>query len=116
MADQTRMVTLKLVVQLIEAKPNKMFTEEHRALVRFLRFNRSVACAECGRKGKVRWTMFCSFQAWSMAMIVPKKSGKVHLPLTPVCTSHLLAPEFDEERAGQVQGRDDQRSQPKAST
>ena len=37
-----------LVVGLYEARPNKMFTEEQRATVRFLRYNQLVACSECG--------------------------------------------------------------------
>ncbi len=84
---------LALYVQILEAKPNKMFSEDQRALVRFLRYNKSVPCAECGRRKRIHWTMLCSFQAYTMAAIVPKKSGKVHLPLTPVC-QHLLAPEL----------------------
>ncbi len=97
----------KLVVQLLEAKPNKMFTEAHRALVRFLRYDGDkVACAECGKKKRTLWTMLCSFQAWDMGMLVPKKSGKVHPPLTPVCQGHLMAPEIEEvDESGTVISR-----------
>jgi hypothetical protein len=42
-----------LAVEILEAKPNSMFTEEQRATVRFLRFNRRVRCAECGKRLKV---------------------------------------------------------------
>jgi hypothetical protein len=81
-------------VDILEAKPNKMFSEEQRALVRFLRYTgETVACAECGRKKRTLWTMLWSFQAVDMGMLVPKRSGKIHPPLTPVCPTHLLAPE-----------------------
>lgn len=87
----------KLVVDILEAKPNKMFSEAHRQLVRFLRYQGAkVACAECGKKKSTLWTMLCSFQAWDMARIVPKKSGKIHMPMVPVCQTHLLAAEMDE--------------------
>jgi hypothetical protein len=84
---------LKLEVQLLTAKPNKMFPDWMTERVRFLRFSKAIACAECGRRSKHHWTMFCSFEAHSMAMLVPKKSGKEHPPLTAVCRSHLLAPQ-----------------------
>lgn len=80
-----------LVVGLYEARPNKMFTEEHRQMVRFLRYNQLVACAECGRRSKSQWTVLYSFEAQSMGMLIPQRSGKVHRPLDPVCRVHLLA-------------------------
>jgi hypothetical protein len=82
-------------VQIFEAKPNRMFTEEQRATVRFLRYANAVPCAECGRKSKTHWTLLISFKAKTMAAIIPKDSGKVHMPLTPVCRSHLLAPAWE---------------------
>ena len=81
------------LVQVAEAKPNAMFTEEQRATVRFLRYSGPVPCAECGRRSKTHWTMLCSFSAMTMgASIRLVESNKVHLPLAPVCRSHLLAP------------------------
>ena len=85
-----------MYVQILEAKPNKMFSEAHRQLVRFLRYSEYVRCAECGHRKRTLWTMLCSFQALDMAMIVPKRSGRIHLPLTPVCQTHLMAPEIEE--------------------
>jgi hypothetical protein len=82
-------------VQIFEARPNRMFTEEQRATVRFLRYSKAVPCAECGRKSKTHWTLLISFKAKTMAAIIPKDSGKVHMPLTPVCRSHLLAPAWE---------------------
>jgi hypothetical protein len=52
-------------------------------------------CAECGRKSKTHWTLLISFKAKTMAAIIAKDSGKVHMPLTPVCRSHLLAPAWE---------------------
>jgi len=80
---------------LAEAKPNPMFTEEQRVLVRFVHYSAAVPCCECGRRSKKHWTMSCSFAAHSFPAtfsVSLAKSGKVHLPLAPVCTSHLLAP------------------------
>jgi hypothetical protein len=80
-----------LLVGLYEAKPNKMFTEEQRATVRFLRYNQAVPCAECGRRSKTHWTVLYSFEAQSLGMLIPKRSGRVHMPLAPVCRAHILA-------------------------
>lgn len=79
-----------LTVEILEAKPNKMFTEAQRAGVRFLRFNQSVQCAECGKKRKVMWTLLAEFEAHTMGAFAFKDSGKVHAPLTPVCGDHPL--------------------------
>lgn len=92
---ETRSVRLPLAVEILEAKPNKMFTEDMRQLIRFLHYTKAVACAECGKKKKRHWTMLCSFQATSMGAFVLTRSGKVHRPLTPVCGAHPLAPETE---------------------
>jgi hypothetical protein len=88
-------------VQILEAKPNKLFTEEQREIVRFLRYTSAVPCAECGKRRKLHWTLLWSFKAKTMPKraFVLQDSGKIHLPLTPVCTSHLLG-HPDEERRG----------------
>jgi hypothetical protein len=83
-----------LYVSIYEAKPNKTFKEEQRQAIRFLIYNKPLPCAECGREKKKMWTMLCQFKAPSMGMITVKESGKSHLPLTPVCDEHLLAPDF----------------------
>ena len=90
-AGSTDTTPTPLVVGLYEARPNKMFTEEQRATVRFLRYNQLVACSECGRRSKTHWTVVYSFYAHSMGFLVPKRSGKVHRPLDPVCRAHILA-------------------------
>ena len=80
-------------VQILEAKPNKLFTEEQRQIVRFLRYSKAIPCAECGKRRRVHWTLLWTFRAKSLkpGLFVPFDSGKVHMPLTPVCASHLLA-------------------------
>lgn len=80
----------ELVVQILEAKPNKMFTEEQRSWVRFLRYSRSVPCAECGKRRRIHWTMLCSFIAKNMGQFV-LTGETVRMPLTPVCSEHPLA-------------------------
>ncbi len=82
-----------LCVEICEAKPNTMFTEEQRQWVRFLRYSRRVECPICKRKVKIHWTMLCEFIACSM----PEDSfsmteSDVLAPLTPVCDEHPLKP------------------------
>lgn len=89
-------VRIRHYVEIFEAKPNPMFTAAQRALIRFLHYNLPVKCAECGKSRKRHWTMLCAFQALDMGMLIPKRSGKVHLPLTPVCGKHLLAAETED--------------------
>lgn len=84
-----------LWVEVLEAKPNKMFTEELRQAVRFLRYSRAVACAECGKKQRILWTMICSFRAMNTRTFV-MAPGPVRMPLTPICQDHPLAPAVEQ--------------------
>ena len=95
MAKKTQATGPAFLVQVREAKPNKMFREQERALVRFLRYSHAVPCAECGRKSKTHWTMICEFQAQTMTQfaMVP---GKRLLPMAPVCRAHPMAPATDD--------------------
>lgn len=105
-----------LQVQLIEAKPNKMFSEDQRASIRFLRYSRAVKCAECGRKRKLHWTSLLSFKAIDMktpSFVARSATNIVHPPLTPVCTDHPLAlaemPPVDlKTKAGEREAREAQ--------
>ena len=83
-----------LCVEIFEAKENKMFTEEQRRMIRFLRYSQFIPCEECGKKRKVMWTMLCDFEAHSMGDITSRDSGIVHPPLTPVCQDHPIGPHF----------------------
>lgn len=89
-----------LVVQILQAKPNKLFTEEQRQAIRFLRYNKSVICAECGKKKRTLWTMLCQFKAESFGTHSLVSSGKSHTPLIPVCQDHPLAPDFGDDESG----------------
>jgi hypothetical protein len=81
-----------LKVEIVEAEPNKMFSEDQRPWVRFLRFNKSVPCKECGRQSRLHWTLLMEFLAHDLSSYTTLQSGQVHQPLSPVCTKHLLGP------------------------
>ena len=84
-----------LQVQILDPAPNKMFSEWQTSTTKFLRFNRAVPCAECGKRSKNHWTQLVSFKAHDMKGISfsleHTGSGRVYPPLTPVCDSHPLA-------------------------
>jgi hypothetical protein len=79
-----------LWVDIYEAKPNPMFTEDMRQMIRFLRYNRKIPCAACGKKTKKMWTMLCSFTAADFGKFALKRFPKTFDPLTPVCDAHPL--------------------------
>ncbi|HTA46368.1 MAG TPA: hypothetical protein VK789_28190 [Bryobacteraceae bacterium] len=79
------------ITYIAEAAPNKMFSEEQRERVRFLRFEKAVPCCECGKRRKTHWTSRAPFRALTMATIVPIDSGRIHIGIAPVCRDHLLA-------------------------
>jgi hypothetical protein len=84
-----------LWVDILEAKPNPLFTEEQRASLRFLRYSQSIPCAYCGRKQKIHWTLLCTFVVKEMGQLILTSDGEIFRPLTPVCQSHILQPEWD---------------------
>jgi hypothetical protein len=89
----------KFAVELIDAKPNNLWSEAARASVRFMRFYEvgepvRVACAHCGKKKTVLWTQLCSFRIAEPLTFRLKKSDTVYPPLTPVCQTHIMAPEL----------------------
>ena len=81
-----------LWVDIREAKPNTLFSEEQRQMVRFLVYNRKVKCAACGKKKKVMWTQLCSFTAGDLeaSQFALKVYPQIFDPLTPVCDDHPL--------------------------
>jgi hypothetical protein len=92
-----------LWVDICEAKPNKMFTETERAAVRFLRFNRHVPCAACGKKVLVPWTMLCEFKATydmdnSPIPFMLTDYPQTFPPLTPVCGTHCMHPAWPDAK------------------
>jgi hypothetical protein len=89
----------KLVVDVIAPKPNPLFTPEHTALVKFLRYSgEKVKCAHCGRRKSILWTMLCSFKVADMKKnsFVLKREPTVYPPLTGVCQTHMMAAEMEE--------------------
>ena len=78
-----------LCVDIREAKPNKLFTEEQRQSIRFLVYSRKIPCIRCNRKVKIMWTMLCEFYAVNFATT---ENGEKLKPLTPVCGEHPLKP------------------------
>jgi hypothetical protein len=83
-----------LWVQILGAN-DPILSEQMRKAVRFLRFNQSIPCTECGKKCRLHWTMLCEF----VAKRTDKGSfvlqdGKIHPPLTPVCGDHPLGPHW----------------------
>lgn len=78
-----------LWVDILEAKPNEMFSEDQRRLVRFLHYSHPVKCAQCGRRRKRHWTLRCSFKARDFDGLLTKLPES-HMPLSPVCPKHLL--------------------------
>jgi hypothetical protein len=88
-------------VELLMPAPNPMFTEAQRRTVRFMRFYErgevvKVKCAHCGHKKSILWTQLCSFRVCDMGTFVVRPGEKVYPPLTPVCQTHLMAPELEE--------------------
>lgn len=90
-----------LCVQILEARPNPMFTEEQRSWVRFLCFNQATPCAACGKRKRTLWTMLCEFKAVDMdgSIMVAKDYPQAFAPLTGVCNDHPIRPNV--ERAKQ---------------
>lgn len=90
-----------LWVQILEAKPNKMFTEDQRQGILFLRYSRWIPCMECGKKRKVMWTALYEFVAHNLGPFSLQQSGKIHPPLTPVCGDHPIGPPTLSNKEGQ---------------
>jgi len=90
-----------LSVELLEARPNPLFSDDQRALVRFMRYHElgkplKVACAHCGKRKTILWTQLCSFRIAEPFAMILKKGETVYPPLTPVCQTHIMAPEMAE--------------------
>jgi hypothetical protein len=79
----------------VQAKPNKSWPEEMRALIRFYvaaKGEKRAPCAVCGRRKRgAYWTMLCPFESFTMASFTVNKCG-THEPLTLVCDDHPIAP------------------------
>jgi hypothetical protein len=87
-----------LFVDILEPQPNPMFTEEQRAMVKFLRYNKAVECAYCQKKKRTLWTMLCAFKVGEMSSFVIN-FDKSFAPLTGVCTDHLMVPDWPQDES-----------------
>ena len=86
-------------VEYREAKPNKMFSPQLTALLRFATYRKAVPCAECGKKRKAHWTMLCPFRATSPVGF-GLEPGNLRAPGDPVCSDHPLVPAIAPELIG----------------
>lgn len=89
-------VSVQYDVAVLEAKPNPLFSEAQRALVRFLSYRRPIPCRHCGRKRKDHWTSLAFFRVAEMEVVTLRNSATEYPPLTPVCRNHILAPSENE--------------------
>jgi hypothetical protein len=80
-----------LAVEVLAVKPNPLFSKFQNETTKFLRFNRAVRCAYCGKRRKLMWTSLISFQAVDVSQFVAQPSGPVLAPLTAVCSQHPIA-------------------------
>jgi hypothetical protein len=84
-----------------EAAPNKMFSEEQRATIRFIRFSEPVPCCACGKRKKHHWTSVEPFRAVifpkHFGIVLKAGEGPIHIGIAPVCRDHLLAAAYFDE-------------------
>lgn len=77
-----------------QPKPNKMWPEEVRALIRFYvaaKGEKFAPCPTCGKKRRGRWTMLCPFKSFTLGRFAVQEGG-THDALTLVCSEHPIAP------------------------
>ncbi len=77
-----------------QMKPNKMFSEEIRYLVRSYVPDKSAKlppCPACGKRSRGRWTMLCPFRVKEFDTFALTDLGEFP-PLALVCSAHLIAP------------------------
>lgn len=86
---------LRYGVSMGEPADNPMFDQTQHAITRFLTFIKPVSCAHCGKKRKKHWTQLTFFRVMEQKAFTLEKSEAQFPPLTPVCTDHILHPEFE---------------------
>jgi hypothetical protein len=77
-----------------QMKPNDLFPEEVRALIRgyvAAKGEKLDPCPVCGSKRRGRWTMLCPFQAHTFGLATVQPAGEF-APLTLVCNEHPIGP------------------------
>lgn len=79
-------------VRYYEAKPNPLFTETQRAMIRFARYVSPTPCPFCGKLTRKHWTMLVPFGAVDVekSFLVAEPSKETFSAGTPVCEDHPL--------------------------
>lgn len=72
-----------------------MFPPEITMLIRFVRPEKAIKCAMCGKMRKRLWTMLVSFRGQEMELHLMTPSNKFEA-LTPIFEDHPMAPIFIE--------------------
>jgi len=91
-------------IKYYEAKDNQLFPPEITMLIRFLRPEKAIKCAVCGKKRKLLWTMLVPFKGQIMLQFSMEPSDEL-AALTPICDDHPITPMFI-ELAEQVDGKE----------
>lgn len=86
---------LRFGVSIGEPADNPLFDEVQHAITRFMTFIKPVKCAHCGKMTKKHWTQLVFFRVAEPFVVVLHPSESQYAPLTPVCTDHILQPEFE---------------------
>lgn len=76
-------------------KPNKMWPDEIRYLIRFYvaaKGEKLAPCPVCKSRKRGRWTMLCPFHAHTLGQFVVQKFETTFAPLTLVCSEHPISP------------------------
>lgn len=82
-------------IKYYEAKDNPMFPPEITMMIRFIRPEKRIKCAVCGKKRKKLWTMLVPFKGQTMQPYVMIPSDELNA-LTPICEDHPMIPMFVE--------------------
>jgi hypothetical protein len=82
-------------IEYYEAKDNPMFPPEITMLIRFVRPEKAVKCAICGKMRKRLWTMLVPFRGQVMNQFAMTPSDELEA-LIPICDDHPMIPVFIE--------------------
>lgn len=75
----------------LRPRPNKMFSPEITALLRFAHLRDPQPCASCGKGMSKMWTMLCPFHS-TYEQGLTLLNGPELAPLTLVCDDHPITP------------------------
>jgi len=82
-------------IKYYETKDNPMLPPEITMLIRFVRPEKAIKCAVCGKKRKKLWTMLVPFRGQTTLQFSLEPSDEL-AALTPICDDHPMAPVFIE--------------------